>query len=216
MFKRHVLGAESICAELRLAAALLDRAWRDWCASVVVNSNHDRALERWVVEADYKKDPKNARFYLEATAAWYKAIDEKNDDFLLTEHCISAAGLQHEVQFLRRDESCVIKDIEHGYHGDDGPNGARATAANLSNLGRKMNVGHTHTAEIHDSVYIAGTFSELNLDYNHGPSSWSHSFIVVYRNGKRAIVTLQPDGRWRVPRLPESPRGQGEYLHGPA
>lgn len=216
MFRRHVLGAESIWSELRLAASFLDRAWRDWCASVVVNSNHDRALERWVVEADYKKDPKNARFYLEATAAWYKAIEDKNDDFLLTEHCITAAGLQHEVEFLRRDESCVIKDIEHGYHGDDGPNGSRATAANLANLGRKMNVGHTHTAEIHDSVYIAGTFSSLDMDYNHGPSSWSHSFIVVYRNGKRAIVTMQPDGRWRVPSMPESPRSLGKYAHGPA
>lgn len=197
MFRRHVLGLDSIGTELRLAAAFLDMAHRDWCSSIVVNSNHDRFLERWVVDADFKRDPKNAKLYLKCAAAWYQAIEDRDDDFLLLEHCLEHAGLESEPTFLRRDQSHLIAGIEHGYHGDEGPNGARATSANLSNLGRKMNVGHTHTAEIHDSVYIAGTFSELDMGYNHGPSSWSHSFIVVYRNGKRAIVTLN-EGQWRV------------------
>ena len=197
MYERHVRNTESIWAELRLAAAFLDRAKREWCTSIVVNSNHDRFLERWIVDADFKKDPKNARLYLDATSAWYAAIEGNDRRFLLLEWVLLRAGLRTAARFLRRDESMLIKDIDHGFHGDEGPNGARATSANLSNLGRKLNAGHTHTAEIHDSVYIAGTFSELDMDYNHGPSSWSNSFIIVYPNGKRAIVTLR-GGRWRV------------------
>jgi hypothetical protein len=197
MFKRHAEGLDSIWAELQLAARFLNNAHRDWCRTIVVNSNHDRFLERWIVDADFKRDPKNARLYLRATAAWYEAIEQKDEKFHLLEWAVSAAGLGTAATFLHRDESFLIKGIEHGMHGDEGPHGARGSATSLSNLGRKLNMGHTHQAEIHDGVYVAGTFSELDMDYNHGPQAWSHSFIVVYPNGKRAIVTLK-DGRWRV------------------
>lgn len=197
MFKRHAYGLESIWAELRLAAEFLHKADRPWCTTVVVNSNHDRFLERWIVDTNFKTDPKNARLYLRATDAWYAAIEAKDESFLLLEWAIQSAGLGTPVKFLRRDESLLIKEIEHGMHGDEGPHGSRGSALSLSNLGRKLNMGHTHQSEIHDGVYVAGTFSELDMDYNHGPQGWSHSFIVVYPNGKRAIVTMR-DGRWRV------------------
>lgn len=197
MFKRFANGTDSIVAELRLAASFLDRASRPWCASVVVNSNHDRALERWIVDADFKHDPKNAMFYLDATRAWYKAIEQRDKKFLLLEWALEETGLSTEVRFLRMDESFLIKDIEHGHHGDIGPNGTKGTAQSMSVAGRKMTIGDKHTPEIHDALYVVGTFSELDMDYNHGLSGWSHTFGVVYPNGKRALVTIK-DGRWRV------------------
>lgn len=205
MFQRHAAGLDSIWAELRLAAQFLNHVNRDWCSTVIVNSNHDRFLERWIVDTDFKRDPKNARLYLRATEAWYAAIEAKDERFLLLEWALGAAGLGTPAKFLRRDESYLVKDIEHGMHGDEGPHGARGSAITLSNLGRKLNMGHTHQAEIHDGVYVAGTFSSLDMDYNHGPQAWSHSFIVVYRNGKRAIVTIK-GGRWRVPLSAAKPR----------
>jgi hypothetical protein len=199
MFKRFANGTDSVVAELRLAAQFLDRTYRPWCASVVVNSNHDRALERWIVDADFKRDPKNAQFYLDATSAWYKAISSKDKKFLLLEWALEEAGLSTEARFLRMDESFLIKDIEHGHHGDIGPNGTKGTAQSLSVAGRKMTIGDKHSAEIHDAVYVVGTFSELDLDYNHGLSGWSHTSGVLYTNGKRALITMK-NGRWRVPR----------------
>jgi hypothetical protein len=199
MFKRYVNGQDSVVDEIRAAAAFLDKAYRPWCTSVVVNSNHDRALERWVVDADYKKDPKNALFYLRATAAWYEAIAKGDTNFLLLEWVMEEAGLVNDTRFLRLDESYTILDIEHGFHGDLGPNGTKGDARSLSHMGRKLTMADKHTAEIHDGVYVAGTSSRLDMGYNHGPSSWSHSHVVLYRNGKRAIITMR-DGRWRVPR----------------
>lgn len=197
MFKRHVKKLESIWAELRLAANFLNMSYRPWSTSVIVNSNHDRFLERWIVDADFKKDPKNARFYLAATAEWYRALEEQDEKFLLLEWAIHQAGLETKARFLGIDDSFLIQGIEHGFHGDIGPSGTKGSAQSLSHVGRKINAGHTHTAEIYDAVYFAGTFSELDMDYNHGPSPWSHSCIVVYPNGKRAIVTLR-GSRWRV------------------
>ena len=56
---------------------------------------------------------------------------------------------------------------------------------------------HTHQAGIYDGVYTAVTSSVLDLGYNRGPSSWSHSHIVTYANGKRAIITIW-NGKWRA------------------
>ena len=64
-------------------------------------------------------------------------------------------------------------------------------------MGRKANTAHTHSAQIIDGMYIAGTMSRLRLDWNDGPSSWSHSFIVTYENGKRTIITCY-NGKWRA------------------
>jgi hypothetical protein len=47
-----------------------------------------------------------------------------------------------------------------------------------------------------DGAYGAGVTGKLDMKYNKGPSSWSHSHIVTYPNGMRAIVTMW-DGRWR-------------------
>jgi hypothetical protein len=44
---------------------------------------------------------------------------------------------------------------------------------------------------------VAGTSSKLDVGYNTGPSSWTHSHIVTYENGKRAVITLYA-GSWRA------------------
>jgi hypothetical protein len=64
-------------------------------------------------------------------------------------------------------------------------------------LGARHNVGHSHTAAIKDGVYYAGVIGRLNMGYNQGGSSWSHSNIVTYKNGKRAIVTIS-NNKWRA------------------
>ena len=68
---------------------------------------------------------------------------------------------------------------------------------NLSRVEHRANIGHSHAAGILDGVYQAGTSFKLQLDYNRGPSSWSHSHIVTYESGKRAIITVR-DGGWRA------------------
>jgi azurin len=60
-----------------------------------------------------------------------------------------------------------------------------------------MNTGHTHTASILEGVYTAGVKANLEQGYNKGASSWSHSDIITYSGGKRAIVTFK-NGKWRA------------------
>jgi hypothetical protein len=67
----------------------------------------------------------------------------------------------------------------------------------FAKMGRRVNTAHTHSAGIQDHVYTAGTSSLLDMRWNKGPSSWSHSHIVTYPNGTRAIFTIWK-GKWRA------------------
>jgi len=196
MFSIHCEGRDAVEGEMdEVAKFITEDASRDFCEMVVVDSNHDNALTRWLKEADYKKDPANALFFLKCQLRKYEAIAEEDGWFHLVEWVLQSKGVPESVRFLREDESFIIcgdahGGIECGMHGHLGPNGARGTPLGLARLGRKANTGHTHSAGIRDGLYTGGTCSVMDMGYNSGPSSWSHSHVVTYPNGKRTIVTM--------------------------
>lgn len=202
MFARYVNGEESVEGEAVKTVALLKKSFRRGCTTVVVDSNHDQHVTRWLREGDHKADPVNAQFYLRAQTRLYDAIAARDSNFHLLEWVLRGAGCPKSVRFLRQDESFVVCQdsgggVECGMHGDLGPNGARGSIRSLAKLARKANIGHSHSAGIFDGIYQAGTSSRLRLEYTKGPSSWSHSHIVTYANGKRCIVTMY-SGKWRA------------------
>jgi hypothetical protein len=164
---------------------------RDWCRTIVVESNHDVAVKRWLKEADWRFDPPNAKFYLRAQAAILDAID-RGDSLNVLEWAVKnndPAGL-YGVIFLREDRSFMVGDIECGLHGHLGGNGAKGSPRQFTKMGPKANTAHTHSAGIIDGIFTAGVSGKLDMGYNKGLSSWSHSHIVVYPNGRRTIVTM--------------------------
>ena len=182
---------ESVRAEIDTTRALLCRAARTWCTTVVVNSNHDRHLERWLDEADFRADLPNAEFFLEAQLSRVRAIQRGE----------SWDGLRWALQdapncrFLRRDESfilCPDNPIECGQHGDEGPNGSRG-GAGFGRVASRMVVGHAHTPSIRDGVTTSGV-CQRRMGYAHGPSSWAVAHTIVYPNGKRALL-FERDGK---------------------
>jgi hypothetical protein len=86
--------------------------------------------------------------------------------------------------------------VEHGFHGDLGPNGARGTTLNLSRLGAKVTKAHDHTAAVLDGVYSVGVTGKLDQGYNHLPSTWIHAQVVLGADGKRQVVVIV-DGRYK-------------------
>ncbi len=200
MFELFVAGVDSVENELREVATFIECTRRDFCETVVVESNHDLALKKWLKEADYRQDPLNARFFLRCQDATYESIEQRNHGFSIFEHVLTrhfpdrrCAG----VRFLREDESFVVLDIEKGMHGHLGANGARGSPIAYTKMGPKSTTGHTHSCEIRDGSYVSGTTSKLDMGYNRGLSSWSHSHVATLPNGKRQIITLQ-NGKWRL------------------
>lgn len=201
--RKQTKGEDSVRRDLALSAVFLDKISKE-SKVIVVESNHHEAFERWLRTAEGHRDPVNAEFWHEANARIFRSIRERDKDFDVYKWALTNLGDLRNVHFLKTDASYTIcgvdatkNAIECGIHGHRGINGARGQSSSYRAIGRRVNVGHSHSAGIIDGVYTAGVSGALDMDYNHGPSSWSHSHIVTYANGKRAIVTIK-NGKWRA------------------
>jgi hypothetical protein len=203
MFKRFVQGRECVETEVRDVLGFLLETQRDFSETVVVDANHNRHIAGWLNGTDARHDPINAYYWSHLLSRVY-AYQRDNDgaEPILLELAIrELADATLRVKFIDSNTSFVIcKDcgggIECGLHGDRGPNGARGNIRSFARMGRRTNTGHSHVACICDGAHSAGTKSKLRLEYNDGPSSWSHSDIVTYVNGKRAILTYYAGKAW--------------------
>lgn len=193
---KYEANEESVEAELKLSASFLE------CLSqkskvIVVESNHHEALERWLRSANGHSDPANAKFWHLCNAKIFEAIQYKKQDFDIYEDSLRFFGRLKNVTFLKQDESFMLGGVEHGIHGHRGVDGARGSPKAYRAAGRRVNSGHTHSASILDGVYTAGVSGNLDMGYNRGLSTWSHSHIIMYKNGKRCIITVK-GGRWHA------------------
>ncbi|TDW20386.1 hypothetical protein EV128_12516 [Rhizobium azibense] len=203
-----VRDRESVAEEVLAVARLLEEL-RQTTAVTVVESNHDIALERYVREGRYRNDGINIRFGLQledAYLAWREEVAKDLDagrsprSFSLLEHAVNWLAEKHGVDvsgvnWVHDGQSYVRNGVECGHHGFRGANGARGTVAGYAALGRPMNIGDKHSSEILDEVYVSGV-KNLRQGYNKGPSGWTVTDTVQYKNGKRTLVTYQ-NGAWR-------------------
>ena len=165
--------------------------------SIVKTSNHDDALTRYIIERNWKNDPKNAVFYLETSLMMLQETEmEETGATYPSALGVWAAKLMPDVLMLGRRGSFMVGDIETIFHGDIGPNGARGSIMGFAKIGVKTFIAHSHTSGIVDGCYQVATSTYLNLEYARGPSSWSNTHGVIYANGKRALLTMH-DGEWR-------------------
>jgi hypothetical protein len=197
---QHVQGKSSVEREFAAAGSFLSYvAYRPWSTHFIVVSNHDQALGIWLRNTSALTDPENVRFWHQQNTWCYTEREAGNVPHpfthALTEH-LSSQFMQSCV-FLQEDDSYkILGEIEGGLHGHLGPNGARGSPKNLRTVG-KANTGHTHSAGITEGVYTAGVYGKLDMGYNTGLSSWSHSLIVTYANAKRTILTIKDGKAWR-------------------
>lgn len=200
------MGNSRVEDDIRCAAAFLfDLQNAAPTASLyVVQSNHDDALTKWLKTQTPIADAGNKWYWHQLNAWAYRAIQngESPDIFKRAlrrayQDLYGPVVADQFPYFIGTDESLVLREIEFGMHGHLGPNGARGNPAAFRQIGRKANTGHTHSAGIVDGVWTAGVMADLDMGYNVGPSSWSHSHIVTYPNGKRTIITIKK-GKWRA------------------
>jgi hypothetical protein len=215
VFKAHLNGEWVLTNELQGTASMLwDDISRAWCETYVVNANHDRHLNVFLKEMDWRDDPVNARLILALNLKMLDAIVKGEDHTLnIMEHALRLArhndktvtttATMHHVRFLLEDESHVILPdidggIEAGLHGDRGANGAKGTIMGIGKLDRKVNGADKHQIAIHNHAYFCGTSGKLDQGWNHGLSSWTHAHTITYVNGCRAIYSVWK-GAWHVP-----------------
>lgn len=204
-FAKHHLGRNNVEEGLQITADFIDQHTRVGCTNVIVKSNHDEALNRWLKEADPKQDPENAILYHYLMFNTLKSVTLSETGYSFIDpfqfwckNPLNGKGMTNDsTVFLGRDESFTIKGIEVGFHGDQGPNGARGSIKSFTKIGPKSVIGHSHTPGIEDGVYQVGVSSRLNLEYVSGPSSWLHTHCIIYNDGKRTLINII-NGKWKL------------------
>lgn len=196
---KQMSGRDNVQEEVKRALDYIDSHRLVGVEFVVVPSNHDDMLSRWVKRSDWRSDPVNAPFYLETALAMVRGTTmgpggaEYPDPFI---YWLREANMEG-VRALDRDESFMLGGVEVGMHGDVGPNGARGSIGNLRRIGTRSIIGHSHQPGIDEGCYQTGTSSRLRLEYNHGPSGWLNTHCLLNADGKRQLINII-DGRWRV------------------
>lgn len=193
--------------EINDVTRFLQRLERPDAEVVVVESNHDIGLDRWVREGRYRNDGINIRVGLQLEDAYLGHREKLGDaldygqpapKFSLLEHAvrtIAGPSKLKSVSWAYDGTSRLINNIEVGHHGFRGVNGAKGTVQGFARVGRKMSIADKHSPEINEGVYVAGAMN-LQHGYNKGPSSWAVSHIIHYPDGSRSLITLQK-GKWR-------------------
>lgn len=208
-YAKVVSGRTSIADEVRRACHFVkDRTPKD-TLSVIVPSNHNDFLRRWIVDSDWKTQPSNALFYLETAAQMLREtrfIPEIGTVYpspfpMVFPQIVDCSN----IKLLKDDHtdnkgpSHKVLGIELGMHGDRGPNGSRGSIQNHKRLGVRSIIGHSHCVGIEEGCYQVGTSTGLNLEYTGGPSSWLTAHCVINADGKRQMLIIV-DGEWRARR----------------
>ncbi len=191
--EQYAQGRDKVLDDLIDTGRILEQMDRPFSQTVIVESNHDLALARWLNDpkANITQDPANAHLFHTLNAAIYGAIADRDNSFNVLDYALrQVAGCDFAAIFLSTDESFKLAGIECGCHGHNGINGSKGSPKQFVKLG-KMNTGHTHTPSIYGGVYTAGVSGSLDMGYNIGASSWSQTHIITYANGQRTLIDFK-------------------------
>lgn len=176
-YKRLVKGEDDVKEEISGIIQFLSDSPET--QKIVVQSNHNDRFDRWILNQDWKRDLKNAPFYLDITSKILKGEVEKGVLAYFLEREFST----EEVICLDYDDSFMISGYEVAHHGHIGANGSKGTLEQFRKMSTKMVIGHSHSPGRADHVLQVGTSTHLREGYNKGASSWLNAHVLIHRNG---------------------------------
>jgi len=148
--------------------------------TIIVRSNHDDFLDRWLKRLDWRKAStmKNSIAYMKFSTLLLERKAPKG----IIPHVINER--YPDMITLGRSDSYTIKSWEVGQHGDIGASGSRGSLNQFRRLNTKMIIGHSHSPARKDGVIQVGTTTHLRVGYNIGPSAWLQSHSIIHSDGK--------------------------------
>jgi len=160
---------------------------------VIVASNHDEFLFRYLKEGLYVKDPHNHRLCLEIAC---KVMDGENAVKAAIE-IVTKKKVSSKIRWLKRDEDYKIAGVQLAAHGDQGSGGSKGTLKGMELAYNNCITGHTHVPQILRNAWCVGTSTYLRLSYNQGPSGWMNTCCTLYSNGSKQLINII-DNKWKL------------------
>lgn len=151
---------------------------------IVVRSNHDIWLDRWLNDTDWRKS-NNKMSYLKLASEMASDTEGKGAlNVILRINNVSNAYC------LDLDESFNVNGFELGIHGHQGAGGSRGSMIQFKNLNTKNVTGHSHVPRRMNGALSVGTLTKLRLGYNKGLSAWMQSNVIIHSNGKAQHLNI--------------------------
>ena len=158
---------------------------------VIVRSNHDDFLDRWLKNEDWKKQPtfKNSKLYMKFS---HLLLEQYGNDPHNVKGVIPSVINEKFPKYitLGRSASYRVKDWELGQHGDYGSNGSRGSLLQFRKLNTKIVVGHYHSPGRKDGALAVGTSTKLRVGYNSGASTWLQSHVIIHNDGRAQHINF--------------------------
>lgn len=196
------LGMGDVGAEMQAACQYVARHTPYGVTSVIVPSNHNEFLGKWVQNTDPRTlNAENRRVWMDCTRAMDDSAKLTGRGIEYVDAFVHFAKEyfrgQDNFVVLQRGESYVVAGYELGLHFDKGPNGSRGSLRNLRRLGIKTIGGHGHGPGRNEGGTQVGT-STGELEYGIGsPSGWLNSHGEINAHGRVTLHTMIGN-QWRV------------------
>jgi hypothetical protein len=190
-YLRSKSGLDCVETELRVFMTEL-KYYASRCETLlVIPSNHNEWLERWLRKGKFVTDSKNACI----GAKLFVAMCEGHNPLRYALEVLCGMDVKN-IQWLDRNEDFYIEDIQVNCHGDMGVNGSKGSLQGMENAYPESFSGHSHTAGILRDAWAVGTSGFLQEEYNNGPGTWTNTSGLIYPGGCRALVNSLA-GSWR-------------------
>ena len=178
--------------ELKLVTTDLE-ALSKWADKVlIVPSNHDDWISRYLKEGRYIEDSQNLRVSLKLSLAML----DNNDPFEYAVKNLYNLKAKN-IKWLKPNTSFKFGGHELACHGHEGSNGSRGSLASIERAIGMCVIGHSHTPGILRGAKQVGTSTYLKLLYNNGPSSWLHASVIIHSNCSYQMI-ISVDGKWKL------------------
>lgn len=153
---------------------------------LVVESNHDLFLAKYIGEENFLEDGQNSVF----ACKLFVSVMEGKDQPILQTAMELVGDVPENVRLLKEDEEYRVRGVGLDYHGHRGMNGSRGSGSSFSRFNLRLITGHEHTPKIYPNGMVVGTSTKLKLDYTKGGSSWLNAHGILYSSGKYTLLSL--------------------------
>jgi hypothetical protein len=150
---------------------------------LIISSNHDDFLDRWLQSNDWRKSGNRKAYLKYANIVANDLAPNGIIQYVINESTNNA-------ECLGLNSSYRVNGWELSQHGHIGVNGSRGSVAQFKNLNTKTITAHSHTPAREDGSIVVGTLTNKRLGYNNGATSWMHSNVILYPNGKASHINL--------------------------
>lgn len=200
--RQHYLGQGDVYKEVYDTARFINLCRRDWSSISLIEDNHGAKFADWV-DQDNRKDPlpRNARYWahmFERKMAMLEADPKGYRAFQIVEAALREAGLAEDVGMVYRGESFAPGGVETAVHSHKGINGSPGNPSQFRGFGTRITITHPHTPMIDQGMMSVGTCADIPEAWDPDSTTHAHAHGIHYGNGKRCLLTMAADGRWRA------------------